>query len=625
MNALKYARKKIVFQKSSPITGAFDDSRYPFIRKPLLALDDINCKCLVWYKPAQAIGTVALQIATAYRLDIKRKSVMCVAQTDSDAKDFSIVKLQPFLKQIPSLVDTVSGSGSGQSRYSITQAHWLWATHELLINGPGDNATESKSILFLHTDEAHLWCVNYPGAFVALENRMGEQWNSQGVHVTTAADKGTEVDQRFYKGKQNEWHQSCPDCGKLIWPLWINDENNPYNGEEIWHWKDSQSETEMLDSIRMVCPHCSSEIFNTPENRRHLNAGADYVPMNPESDELFNSFRWNVFAATWKPWRKLFSKYLGAVHKAQLGDTKDWYDWVKKNEVRTNDGSFPMTDRSTVHILKKWAEDEETARFMAVDPQAGKEGEGVHWWAGVGEYDRDGNSNRIAYEKLLSWGDVYAFQMDNLVKVAGPETQNRSRVAIDCGYRDKEVFGRCAEWKWYALKGMPQVEFEHVKQVHPSLPPTRFTAPYSEPWTGNSTIGKSSEPFKGRQILPPQFCLGMFWSNPTIYAMFYALRTGQAGRIYGIPDGFSPDFIKQYQAFIPFKLLKNEEQDKPTPLRPSVPEFKNIKPGNEHAWDVECQCLVLAIVNGYFPLDYSSSNDIVTRNEEARNNLSALQ
>lgn len=560
---------------------------------------------MVVYGPAQALKTVFLVIATCYRLDIKRKPLMCVSQSDNDTKQFYLEKLFPILNSIESLTSTTLGSEKGQTgRYSKTQSHWLWPTHTFFLNGPGKNATESKSTPFLHTDEAHRWGVEYPEAFVALEKRMGGTWYRQGLHVTTAADIGTDIDQRFYLGRQNEWHNSCPHCHKLIWVMWINDVRNPYNGKEIFHWTESQNENEMINSIHMVCPHCDKRIDDIPEQRIAMDEFAGYVPMNPTASSIYNSYRWTAFSAQWRRWNELLAEYLSGIYQAKLGKLDAYQDWVKKTEVRSWDGSYPIMDRSTVHIIKKWSEDEETARFMAVDPQAGKEGEGVHWWAGVGEYDRDGNSNRIAYEKLLSWGEVYAFQMDNQVKVAGPETQNRSRVAIDCGYRDKEVFGRCAEWKWYALKGMPQVEFEHVKQVHPSLPPTRFTAPYSEPWTGNSTIGKSSEPFKGRHILPPQFCLGMFWSNPTIYNMFYELISGRTGLIYGIPDKFSTDFIKQYQAFIPFKDNSiSISENKPTPLKPVIPEFKNVKPGNEHAWDVECQILVLALVNNFHPLD----------------------
>lgn len=82
MDIIKYARKNVKFLMSSPISGNFDESRYPFITKPLQAHDDIRAKSVVLYKPAQSIGTVSLQIGTAYQLDIFRKTVLAVAEPD---------------------------------------------------------------------------------------------------------------------------------------------------------------------------------------------------------------------------------------------------------------------------------------------------------------------------------------------------------------------------------------------------------------------------------------------------------------------------------------------------------------------------------------------------------------
>ncbi len=596
LDALSYARKKIRFLNDSPIQGKFEESRYPFLKDPIVALDDIHAKCTVIYKPAQAMGTVYMQIATAYRLDIKRKSIMAVAQTDADAKDFSQVKLGPFLLSIASLRDTVR-----RGPYSISQTKWLWPMHELLINGPGENATESKSVPYVHTDEAHLWCVNYPGALEALENRMGNRWNRAGLHVTTAAESGTDIDLRYYQGGQNEWHLGCPHCTKLIWPLWINDARNPYNGEEVFHWKDSQSESETFDSIRMVCPHCSKEIIEHPVTRTEMDGLGAYVAMNPEADRAFNSFRWNYFAAKWMSWRDCLAAYNGAIYKAKLGNLKSYIDFVKKKEVRSNNGDFPMMDRSTVYISDNWAARNDTIRLGATDYQAGKEGEAPHWWAGVAEYARNGDSRRIAYQKLHSWVEVRAFQQDNGVKDPNA-TNSKPQFASDCGYRDKEVFARCAQWRWYALRGDDAVEFDHISQPDPKRPPIRTTAPYSHPWLGNSTVGRALPTVGNGRIIgvPPNMCLGMYWSNPTIYAIFHALRTGQSGREYGIPPNFSKEFIEQHAAFLPVVEL-----DKARNL-PKRTVFKCVKPGNDHAWDIENMCLVLAILHGYFPLDYAA-------------------
>ena len=591
MNALEYANRKIYFSKSSPIQGAFNESKYPFIAAPIVALDDIHCKCLVVYGPTQSLKSVYLQIATAYRLDQKRKTVLAVAQTDSDAKEFATIKLNPFLQQIPTLRDTVK-----KGPYAITLNHWLWATHELIISGPGENAQQSKSAPFLHTDEAHVWCVQYPGALASLENRMGGQWDRAGLHVTTAADANTEIDNRYYDGRQNELHQSCTKCQKLIWPIWINDDRNPYNGEEIFHWKESQSETATLDSIHVVCPHCSTVIHDTPTNRREMDEGSRYKAMNPGADRMFNSFRWNAFAPRWKRWRELFQIYRASVQKAKLGDLAPYVDWVKKQEVRTNSGEFPMMDRSTVFISHKWPEDIETARFASIDNQAGKQGEAPHQWIQVDEFNRNGDSKRLYYGRATSWAECRKITLDYSV-----QTLDRPQIGVDCGYNDKEVYGRCAEWKWIAMKGDDAIQFDHYRTETPGQPQLHWTAPYSMPWMGNSQIGKASQELSktARSIIPPGFCMGIFWSNPTIYGYFHALRNGLTVRHYEIPSDFSKDYIDNYGAFVPYI-----ETDRKTNT-PKRELWKCIKPGSDHPWDTSCQNLTLAILNGFYPLEFS--------------------
>ena len=78
--------------------------------------------------------------ATGYRLDMLRKSILFVAQSDDDAKEFAQVKLNPFLKRIPQLVATLKNE-----KYAQTNMQWLWPTHELIISGPGERVMDAAS------------------------------------------------------------------------------------------------------------------------------------------------------------------------------------------------------------------------------------------------------------------------------------------------------------------------------------------------------------------------------------------------------------------------------------------------------------------------------------------------
>lgn len=597
MNALEYAKRFVYFWQSSPIAGGFDDSRYPFCRDVLLALDDIDCKTMVLYGPTQSFKTACLQIATAYRLDVKRKSVMAVAQTDDDAGKFHDVKLEPFLSRIPSLANTMR-----KGAYAKKTTLWKWATHELIITGPGLMAQQSDSVCYLHSDEAHVWNRTNPGAMASLDNRMGLRWDRNGFHATTAAEAGTEIDIAFHKGRQNEWHLRCPHCNGLFQPLWTDASRKQYNGHEVFTYKESQSETETLDSLRMHCPHCQVEIQDAPRVRADMDSGARYIASNPQADKSFNSFRWNAFAPRWKAWRDLLAIFLKACHSAKLGDLSPYSDWLTKQEVRTDFHEFPMLGDSTHGRNYNCADvslEQSHLRTCSFDVQEGTAGEGFHLWGQVDQWQRNGDSKRVAYRRLATWSDARAFQLEH--HVADKNT------AVDFGHRDREVFAACAKYHWLSLKSGDEENFRHA--IHGKNNEVTWVAmPYSEtraenPMTGKET-GKVVIP-RGRK-LPNGFAISRLWSKPAIYPILFALKSGTAGREYGIARDINPEYVEQLHSYIPAIDL-NEKTNTP---RGTL--WKKVK-HNDHAFITSAQNLILALIAGYYPMS-KTEPDIVSAN-----------
>jgi hypothetical protein len=594
MNPIEYCRKFVYFWSSSPISGAFNESRYPLIADPLLSLDNIGIKCTVVFGPTQSLKTVYLQCATAYRLDIKRKSILACSQTDDDAKDFSIIKLRPFLERIPSLRNTVR-----KGTYSITNDQWLWATHELIISGPGENAQQSKSVCYLHTDEAHRWNLEYPGAMAALNDRMGSRWDRHELHCTTAPEAGAEVDLLYFQGQQNEWHHRCIHCNSSIWLVWVNDPRKPYNGEEVFRWVESENETEMLNSIHIICPYCGKRTDDTVRNRVAMDEGAKYVPANPDADRMYQSFRWNCFGPRWKPWRDLFAIYLGAIKSAKLGNLKPYENWVTKYEVRSNQHEYPMLgdsvqgrdyETSEVQVI-----DENKLRVGSADIQ---ERAGWHAWMLCDEFERNGSSRRVNYVKLSSWGDIRRFQLDHHIKdrdMAIDYGHNLTIEGVNENYR--EVFAACARYHWYAFKSGDEENFAH-QITDPKTHVTKsILLPYSEPRLENPMAGQHTKNIILRRGVPPGFCLSRLWSKPTMYPILYAHKNGSA-RYYGIAKDINPEFVDQLHSYIPAL-----EIDKKTGTTRKM-IWKKVK-NDDHAFVCSAQSLMVAHIAGFFPLSDS--------------------
>jgi hypothetical protein len=493
MNGLLYARKYIRLWQSSPVMGPFDEKLYPFVIDPLLALDNIYEKILTILGPTQSFKTVFLQIATAYLLDWKRKSLLAVSQTDDDADEFAKVKLMPFLERIPSLILTLK-SGRGAKTLDL----WTWATHELIISGPGANAQQSKSVCYLVTDESHQYCLTNPGAMTALRDRMGMRWDRKEIHGTTAPHAGTEVDLLYHDGPQHEWHQCCPKCHELVWPLWKEASKAHYNGAEVFQWTESQSESETLASIRFVCPHCDTPFEDTRHVREALDEGAKYVSKHPNPEKIqpdTNSYRWNAFAPRWKPYSGLLATYLKSIHSFKMGELEPFKNWVTKYEVRSWTGEYPIIGNSTrgrnyeSKDIKVEVIEPEHERFASFDQQ---EAGGLHFWAQACEYHKSGNSKRLEYAKLYTYDDCEAFR-----KRWGVKDGN---VSMDYGQgmREREIFGMCARFHWIALKSTDEEQFAHVYNRAGQQSETIYL-PYSVQFLESVTVGTHNQ----KQIMLP--------------------------------------------------------------------------------------------------------------------------
>lgn len=588
MSALTYARKHVHFWQQSPISGRFDDSRYPFVRDPLSALTNIQLRALLLYGPTQSFKSVILEIAIAYFVDVLRDSVLFVAQTDDDAKEFAEIKLNPFLNRIPSIKDTIRNQ-----KYAQTLMKWLWASHEMLITGPGESAQQSKSVRFLVTDESHLWSREHPGAMAALDDRMGLKWNRLGLHGTTAADVGTEPDMMFHRGQQNEWNVRCIHCNGLFEPLWEEDSQKKYNGHRVFVWLDSQNETEKLNSIEVRCPHCDKAIGDSPRNRIEMDAGAEYRSSNPQADRSVNSFRWNCFAPRWKAWRDLFAIYLAAIESAKIGDFKPFFNWRTKQLVRSNDYSIPMLGTSSKgrdYSLSQVEVDPSKLRVCSFDKQQGNQGEGLHFWGQVDEFDLDGNSRRIDFQRLATKGDCRAFQARHVVK--------DMNTAADFGDdQDRYVLATCAEFRWLALKSTDEPSFSHV--IYPANKAQETVTaefPYSErrpenPMSGKQT-GKVVIPRGSR--LPVGWAISMLWSKPAIYPLLYALANGNS-RDYKVATDIDPLYLEGLHAYRPGIKIDKDTRVTRKEIWIKCREF-------DHSFITSAQNLLLAIIGGFYPL-----------------------
>jgi len=192
------------------------------------------------------------------------------------------------------------------------------------------------------------------------------------------------------------------------------------------------------------------------------------------------------------------------------------------------------------------------------------------------------------FSKLNSWSEARQFQLDHNVK-------DRD-TGCDFGHRDREVFGRCAEWKWYALKSGDFDDFPHQIRDPKTKQVTSIFLPYSEPRLENPMSGKEGKIVILRRGVPPGFCLSRLWSKPKLYAILYAHKNGN-GHYYGIAKDIGDEFTSQLHSYVPAL-----DVDKKTgTTRKTI--WRQVRKA-DHAFVTSCQNILMAMVAGYFPLDY---------------------
>lgn len=585
MTTLEFCRKHVVFTRAgSPIIGPFRDEYYPFLREVFAASDDITCKRLVFLKASSSMGTVALQCMLAKRVSLDAGDILFVAQSDDDAAKFSKTRGKQFMADIGYTSRLLS-----REKYSVTNNLWLYRGKFVAIEGPGENNQNSQQTATVFTDESHTEAY-LPGTLAAFEKRAGGKWNRKIIHATTAANIEKEITKFYFEGDQSEWHLRCPKCASLIDPIFSDMDalNEKYNGVPVFIFSDIEK------SPRVICPHCQHESRDTSRDRFLLNKDGGYVMANAEASRATRSFRWPVWAMHSISWDGLLSEYRAALASARLMDLTPLEDWVKKRECRPWKNEAPDFGQTKIGAFKCgdiWVTSEDRLRTCSFDFQEGHGAEGVHWWGQVDEFTRSGASRRMKFDRLESWAACRAFQEH--FQVEARDTYP------DAGHRDKEVFARCAEWLWYALIASDSTEFAHTrivggKRVIISNP--YFTqAQMQDSMSGRnaSAARKGGVRVMKNSSLPAGWCLSRTWSKPKVGFLLMKLKAGELQE-YGIPS----DIGEHYKAQINSYFITPDLNKKTGVTKPILKQMKEA----DHAFSTSSQCLLGAIIRGFYPV-----------------------
>ena len=200
---------------------------------------------------------------------------------------------------------------------------------------------------------------------------------------TAAKSEDDDIHTLFESGSMHEFNLSCECCEGLFVPL-MGKESRELYGKYTIQWDEVGTIEEKVKSVRVVCPHCDHEHFDTRKTRFAMYKQCDYVQMRKEAAPHNFTCRFNAWTVWFVKWETLLREYLEASRLSLMGDKSKLIDFyikrmsqtwrnqsVTKSEIKpTADYSLELVETSMgdLWVAPEW--EQETARYMAAGRSA---------------------------------------------------------------------------------------------------------------------------------------------------------------------------------------------------------------------------------------------------------------
>jgi hypothetical protein len=581
----EWASENVDLPNCYSVTGRFDAEKVPFIKEPMDALLDPTVREVCCMSSVQSLKTLMGELWLLHTIAENPGPTQWLQQTDDDAKEHARTRFNVLLEGCPRL-----------ARYFTRNRHdkhiaALYLSHMSLIMEGGSNIRnlQRKSIRNQMRSEVWQWP---PGHLQEADARMTQFWfNSKAYTESQPGLEHDDLHERFLAGDQNHWHVACVSCGTyqpLRWTV-----NRPDGTLAGMRWEDSEQTrlpdgewnlTALEPTVRYECVKCGFGMKDEPRTRRLLNATGKFLPSAPTAPKRIRSFSWNQLTVEGLSWFNQVVRFLRAKSAYKRGVLEPLQEFFNKCLAEPWSESVVMSTDAPVtvayEVTSAW--EDEHARFLTVDVQA----DGI-FWAVVRAWSKTGESRRLWFGKLFSYADIRGKQTEFQVTA--------NHVLIDSGYEAREVYSKCCEFGWIALKGDPTVSFRHhVRVKGQAVLVSRSYAPLTR-----------GDPERGTAREGSRFAKLIRWSNPTIKDRLKRLRDGKGSKWYvpaaaGDQEANETEYNRQMAA-----EYKKQKVDKTTGRR----SWQWVCPsGNNHAFDCEAMQVLAATLQGLLP-DISSESD----------------
>jgi phage terminase large subunit GpA-like protein len=516
----------------------YEASAAPWLREPLDAFADIDAKEVCLLAPVGTGKTTMIEAALAFVVAEDSGGTMIVGQTDSDIKDWAETRMQYTLRNTK---DTASLLPTGKNRHKMRKDAIIFPHMPLFLTGANISGLQAKSMRRVLCDEVWTW---EQGMIREAEGRLHDRWNRQFYLLSQGGYIGDDWYKKWSSTSQREFSYECPDC-----KTW-----QPWKWENVWYDESIEDRITMAQTAHIKCcnAECSHVINDKAQIRRELATGAKYIQATDGMPDS-KGYHYNALCNWRLPLWRLVIERCNAMDEVRRGNldllrqfiqkrlADFWSDEREDNRVTLTGNGYKFADYDNGEI---W--EDEFCRFMTVDVQAD------HFWVLIRAWAKEGSSRLLHFSKVDTWERLKVLQ--EKMKVPAQRTQ------VDCGFNTNEVYKRCAQYGWLALRGAKRGKYPH---------PTKSGKPTYKAYSRYQTVTASD----GKKTKVAYF------ENLTNKDILFQLRN-QQGMPWEVPDDVSSEYLKQIDAEV-----RRGEGDKA--------QWEKRRRDN-HGTDLECMQVVLA-------------------------------
>ncbi|WP_445506711.1 phage terminase large subunit family protein [Niallia sp. 03190] len=415
----KYRR---LSSESSAEPGQWRTDRAPYQREILDTVTDPLVEKIIIMSSAQVGKTELLLNAVGYHIDYDPAPILLVQPTVDLSKAFSKQRLNPMLRDSPTLRGKVADSKSRDSGNTVLEKNFPGG-YIALAGANAPSGLASRPIRILLADEIDRWpaSAGTEGDPLSLaEKRTNNFYNRKKIFVSTPTDEDTSrIYKEFVESTQEQYHLPCPNCKEF----------QPLSWGQL-----------LFQSVTMKCNFCG---FHFDEYQWKQQKGK-WVPKNPGAKS--RGFHLNELLSPWKKWSEIIDEYkdarkkgmeafkvwintsLGEVWKQKgagvkekiLLDRRETYGCQVPNEVVVITAGVDVQDNRLEYEIVGWG--------------VGKESWGIKYGVIMGDPGQE-----------FVWRELDNVLFDNYIRMDGQALQIMTTCIDSGGHHTKKVYAYCKD------------------------------------------------------------------------------------------------------------------------------------------------------------------------------------